>query len=569
MSSSRKPDEPALVTALFSRRLAEPFARLAVRLGISADAVTVAGGLCWMLSLPLAPLAGRLRSPALWAACAALWCLGYWLDVVDGSVARLTGTSSRAGFFLDCVFHLLFKPAFLFSVGLGAALGCGAFLGCDETFVPAGIALLVLSVLSLPANGAAATSAAELALCEEVALGRLRPDGAARPALWLGASDVAAPAAEKRRTPLRAAKTLAQETLSYYLQGPFFALLVCADFALHFAVRGTVVCDGPSLLAEAADAWRMPITGTGFALLSLVLALRIPLRLARESRRLGRPTRAGRAGRALARLGALSTALGAAALVAWPFAARQIPNERRFLPLFFALFFAPVAFLLLGAGLRAAAARATRRAGLPVHNRYLLRAFDLLLAPTVLGAFAVFLAGNYDCAFGFLFSSAPYWPVALLLGLAPLAAVACRPVASETLAHVLCQETGKGRLRPGDPAPWDAPAPRLVAWVAITAESLLLADTALMIAFSALALGGRALAGLPPGLDRVATVAGHVIERGGLPLCCAGFVLLALALLLSLPRRLRAARRALDRGAARVAIPDSGPAGARGADDAR
>ena len=37
--SSRKPDEPALVTALFSRRLAEPFARLAVRLGISADAV--------------------------------------------------------------------------------------------------------------------------------------------------------------------------------------------------------------------------------------------------------------------------------------------------------------------------------------------------------------------------------------------------------------------------------------------------------------------------------------------------------------------------------------------------
>ena len=109
MSSSRKPDEPALVTALFSRRLAEPFARLAVRLGISADAVTVAGGLCWMASLPLAPLAGWMGSPGLWAACATLWCLGYWLDVVDGSVARLTGTSSRAGFFLDCVFHLLFK----------------------------------------------------------------------------------------------------------------------------------------------------------------------------------------------------------------------------------------------------------------------------------------------------------------------------------------------------------------------------------------------------------------------------------------------------------------------------
>lgn len=549
MSSSRKPDEPALVTALFSRRLAEPFARLAVRLGISADAVTVAGGLCWMVSLPLAPLAGWLRSPWLWAACAALWCLGYWLDVVDGSVARLTGTSSRAGFFLDCVFHLLFKPAFLFSVGLGVALGLPGT--CPH---PEAVDLLVfaLAVLSLPANGAAATSAAELALCEEVALGRLRPDGAANPALWLGAADVSAPAAEKRRTPLRAAKTLAQETLSYYLQAPFFALLVCADLALHLAVRGTVVCDrGP--LADAAYSWQMPVTCAGFAALSLILVLRIPLRLDRESRRLGRPTRTGRAGRVLARLSALATALGAVALLLWPYAAPRIPNERSSLPLFFGLFFAPVAFLLLGAGLRAAAARATRRAGLPVHNRYLLRAFDLLLAPAVVGAFAVFLAGNYDYAFGFLFSSAPDWPPMLLLALAPLAAVACRPVASETLAHVLCQETGKGRLRPGDPAPWDAPAPRLVAWVAITAERLLLADTALMIVFSALALGGRALAGLPPGLDRVATVAGHVIERGGLPLCCSGFVLLSFALLLSLPRRLRAARQRFS------AIPENRP----------
>ena len=538
MNSSRKPDEPALVTALFSRRLAEPFARLAVRLGISADAVTVAGGLCWMASLPLAPLAGWMGSPGLWAACATLWCLGYWLDVVDGSVARLTGTSSRAGFFLDCVFHLLFKPAFLFSVGLGAALGSNAPFG------PSGAVLAALAVLSLPANGAAATSAAELALCEEVSLGRLRPDGAARPALWLGASDVAAPAAEKRRTPLRAAKTLVQETLSYYLQAPFFALLVCADLALHFAVRGTVVCDrGP--LVDAAYSWQMPVTCAGFAVLSLVLVLRVPLRLVRESRRLGRPTRIGRPGRVLAGLSALATALGAAALLLWPFAAPEIPNERRFLPLFFALFFAPVAFLLLGAGLRAAAARASRRTGLPIHNRYLLRAFDLLLAPAVVGAFAVFLAGNYDYAFGFLFSSAPDWPPLLLLCLAPLAAVACRPVASETLAHVLCQETGKGRLRPGDPAPWSAPAPRLVAWVAITAERLLLADTALLLAYSAVFLGGRTLAGLPPGLHRVATVAGHVIGRGSLPLSCAGFLLLSLALLLSLPRRLRSIRRAL------------------------
>ena len=388
----------------------------------------------------------------------------------------------------------------LFSVGLGVALGLPGTCPHPEAV---DLLFFALAVLSLPANGAAATSAAELALCEEVALGRLRPDGAARPALWLGAADVADTAAEKRRTPLRAAKTLAQETLSYYLQAPFFALLVCADLALRRIVRGTVVCDS-WWLPEFVWTWEMPCTAFGFAALSLVLFLRIPLRLARESHRLGRPTRAGRAGRVFARLGALSTALGAAALVAWPFAAPAIPNERRFLLLFFALFFAPVAFLLLGAGLRAAAVRATRRAGLPIHGRYLLRAFDLLLAPAAVGAFAVFLAGNYGYAFGFLFSSAPLWPIPFLLCLAPLAAVACRPVASETLAHVLCQETGKDRLRPGDPAPWDAPAPRLVAWVAITVERLLLADMALIMAFSFLAFASSGFGKLTAPAPRAA-----------------------------------------------------------------
>ena len=44
LRSASKKDEPALVTALFSRRLAQPLARLCVRLGIPANAVTVAGG---------------------------------------------------------------------------------------------------------------------------------------------------------------------------------------------------------------------------------------------------------------------------------------------------------------------------------------------------------------------------------------------------------------------------------------------------------------------------------------------------------------------------------------------
>ena len=64
----------------------------------------------------------------------------------------------------------------------------------------------------------------------------------------------------------------------------------------------------------------------------------------------------------------------------------------------------------------------------------------------------------------------------------------------------------------------------------------------MLVACSVLSLGGRevALLPLPDRLD-------DIVSRGALPLSCAGFVLLALALLLSLPRRLRAARRALAR----------------------
>ena len=172
--SSEKPDEPALVTAMFSRRLAEPFARLCVRLGIPANAVTVAGGACWIVSLALPPLAGFALpkeaagglGPAawLWLAAAALWCLGYFLDVVDGSVARLTGTGSTAGFFLDYVFHVLFKPAFLFSVGLGLLpVFTWVFVG-TEGMPWLGLAFFLVLVLSVPANGSQASHAAELAL---------------------------------------------------------------------------------------------------------------------------------------------------------------------------------------------------------------------------------------------------------------------------------------------------------------------------------------------------------------------------------------------------------------------
>lgn len=281
-SSAIKPDEPALITNLFARRLAHPFALAAHRLGLSANAVTVLGGCCWMLSTPLAVLAGGLcaRAPesrtglALWFGCGVLWNLGYILDLADGSLARMSGTASRRGFYLDYVFHLLFKPAFLSSVGIGLALLHG-------TSLP----LLLLAVLAIPANWSASASAAEHVLCEETGKNHAPPlprpgDGIADPAagcptpeaLWLGLSDISQAAAAKRASPVRFVRTLAAEILSYYGQFTFFSVTVLSDILLALFVPGI-------------DAF--PCTTLAFVVLTLFLLLRIPLRVLRDYRRFG------------------------------------------------------------------------------------------------------------------------------------------------------------------------------------------------------------------------------------------------------------------------------------------
>ncbi|MBQ7667370.1 MAG: CDP-alcohol phosphatidyltransferase family protein, partial [Kiritimatiellae bacterium] len=303
LASAAKPDEPALVTALFARRLAQPIASAAVRCGVGADCVTVAGGLCWILSLALPPLVWVLPAKAgiaAWLAAAFLWCTGYILDVADGSVARMTGTSSRAGFFLDYVFHLYFKPAFLFSVGLGltGAVSSGAF----DAMPPAGArpaaiaALAAIAVLSIPANGASAMCAAERALCFCAAKGIVDvshgvPDASA----WLGAADVSAPAAVKRTSRARAVRIFVAEVASYYLQAPFFALLVLLD----------------ALAALLLSITWMPFTLAGFVLLSLALEARIGFRARRESRRMRHGGRRAYAA-FLLWLGAVPPALAAA-----------------------------------------------------------------------------------------------------------------------------------------------------------------------------------------------------------------------------------------------------------------
>jgi len=268
-----KPDECALITEKFARRLAWPFARLAHRLGWSANAVTLAAGLAWMLSLPLVVVAGVLlgRGQAvagwvLWLTAGTLWNIGYILDLADGSLARMTGTARPSGFYLDYVFHLLFKPAYLASLGMALSLAS-----------PGGwpaAAFLLLAVLSIPANWSASSAAVEHVLCEETGKGRHCPDSATDPAaherLWLGATDSHAAASGKMRGLLTPLRVVAQEVLSYYGQFSFFSFLALLDLVWA---------------ALSRPPFPLPFTTVAFTFLSLALTLRIPFRVARDFRR--------------------------------------------------------------------------------------------------------------------------------------------------------------------------------------------------------------------------------------------------------------------------------------------
>ena len=256
-----KSDESSLLVHYVYRPLAYPVAKAAHRLGITANQMTVFSGLCWIVSLPLFVLGGLSDTLLL---AAALWCIGTLLDVADGSLARLSGTASPAGFYLDYVFHLLFKPAFFTTLAFVTGFQVSMFLG--SLFFIAAVALAPML------NWSASQSSAEHVLCELKGKGKL-PENVP-PAVWLGSNDSAAPMDAKRRSPLRILRALAAECLSYYGQFTFFAVLVVLDWILD------------KMDTSFTTELPLPCTTIAFWTLYFVFLIRLPFRIAREFRRM-------------------------------------------------------------------------------------------------------------------------------------------------------------------------------------------------------------------------------------------------------------------------------------------
>ncbi|NQU39062.1 MAG: CDP-alcohol phosphatidyltransferase family protein [Lentisphaerae bacterium] len=223
-----KPGEFFVITALFSRRLAYPLALLCRRAGLSANAVTILGGMTWVLSVPTVLLAGRLWSrgntvAAGWvlALSCVMWNMGYILDVVDGSLARMTDSSSSGGYFLDYSFHLIFHPMFLCSVGLFL------FMVTDHLLYP------VLALLSTCSGWGVSFHAKEHVLCEHIAKNEVDPaqmTGDQRYRIYIDSIKTKTAATEK--TGRGRLTTLIRELFCFPGIYAFVTLVIVADLLL-------------------------------------------------------------------------------------------------------------------------------------------------------------------------------------------------------------------------------------------------------------------------------------------------------------------------------------------------
>jgi hypothetical protein len=108
-----------------ARRIARPTAVygcwLAVRLGLSAHQVTLAA----LVANLVAAVAIGTGARTLFIPGVILAYLAFWLDHVDGQVARWRGTTSLEGVYFDYLMHHIANMALGFSLGYGLAARSG------------------------------------------------------------------------------------------------------------------------------------------------------------------------------------------------------------------------------------------------------------------------------------------------------------------------------------------------------------------------------------------------------------------------------------------------------------
>jgi phosphatidylglycerophosphate synthase len=116
----------------------ERLARRLARAGVTADALTVTG-------LVLGLTAAVAAALAWWPAALVLWLVSRIPDGLDGALARVTGTSSERGGWLDLVADFVVYGAFVVGCGIGnpdAVVACLVLLG---TYYANGTVLLAFS----------------------------------------------------------------------------------------------------------------------------------------------------------------------------------------------------------------------------------------------------------------------------------------------------------------------------------------------------------------------------------------------------------------------------------------
>jgi hypothetical protein len=138
-------DRPGEIGNWLARRLARPSAVygcwLAIRLGLTAHQVTLAA----LVSSIGAAVAIGTGDRFLFVVGVMLALLGFWLDHVDGQVARWHGTASLDGVYFDYLMHHMASLALGFALGYGLAARTGDARWTIAGFsIAAGWALLSL-----------------------------------------------------------------------------------------------------------------------------------------------------------------------------------------------------------------------------------------------------------------------------------------------------------------------------------------------------------------------------------------------------------------------------------------